>query len=750
MRKLRWLAIPLALTGAIAVGGIFQVSGGVHFKGLGQDVDFGEPPQRFAFTAWVPQGDFDYVGWRPGTRYIYRDSAKDWEEEAPKESKGLRLAYQRARNAELRGDLGRALSVYRGMAKDGQGDRAYVRGRIDLLEEMKGRNVVGLRAYLAATPGHVWPKAEMPKDGAKELRPFIEYDRVFEKHQLTRLADRSLMAFADRYPRSSKAPAALIMAGRELVEEGRSGYSLDDLRQANEAFRRVLRRYPKSRFVWDARGGLGRIDYLRKRPLAARRHYEWQLANPMQGRRSVALASIAMCDRSRGRKDGMAASYLRLFADPVQTLSIVRPLKDLLASFSATDARRLDRQLRQDPALLQAYVDFRMDFTKATPDLVKLGGRSGLSGPTYARLAQAALALRKPEAVQRFARRALAKRDRNDSHALATFTLASLERRAGRNAQALQAYRSIVRRWPQSYLVGGARENLALLEERRGDLAAALDQYTVLDYEYDFAYLIDARMTTGQLARYIRSRPGHGRRKSMIYTLGMRYLRERKWSEAEATFARLSTSERRGLTRGQHWGDDQGGVQDPLATLQALRSLDQGVRKARRREAKAAALFAMGDYYYRHKYLLLYSEPAWRGMRALVIGNSWNLSAATSRDDRALRRHHEEHETYAQALAIFRRVVGEYPETAVAPKAAYWGGCAADHLAGMAPYWRWRYRSADLVGISVRLMRFAERMKDPELAAKARKYHRVFRSNYTAQQMTLAKDEAEPRYRGGW
>lgn len=752
--RLRWIAVPLGLVAAVTLGGVYQVVGGVHFKGFGQDVDFGSPPPRYALSVWVPTDDFYFVNWRPGTRYAFRDYTRyegsdDFEAEVR-----LRRTYEQARNAELRGDTGRAMAIYRGMEARRQGNRAYVRGRIDLFRELRGRSVEGLRAYLKATPNPALPEREMPKRVGPALRPFVEYEWLvgrgwdWKLEKTTRA--RRLMAFADQYSRSAKAPAALIMAGRSLVEASEVPPTLPELRVANEAFRRILRRYPDSRFVWEARGGLGRIDYLRKWYEAARRHYEWQLRHPMAGRRSVALASIAMCERSLGRKDGMAAAYLRLFDDPAQALSVVRPLRDLLANFSAVDARRLDARIRRDPKLLEIYLAYRSDFTKPTRELLRLGDLPRVTGPSYARLAALALALKDAPRVRRFARRAWAKGDASDSHALATFTMASLERRAGRDRAARRGYRTLLRRWPNCYLAGGARENLALLEERLGNLSAALDQYTALDYELDFAYLIDARMSRSELGRYIRTHPHHPRRAAMIYTLGMRALRERKWEAAEAAFGRLTTRQRRTLTQGNAW-KDEGGLQDPLATLRALRDLDRAARRAKGREAKAAALFATGDYYYRHRYLLLYSPSIWRGARSVAVGNAWNQSAAQPADDDALRRHHEEHETYAHAYAFFRRVVKEYPETSVAPKAAYWAASAADHLTDMSHYWRWHGWRTDLIGESVRLMRFAERSKDPTLAAKARKYHRVFRDYYTRQQMAFAKEKGgEERYKGGW
>ena len=226
----------------------------------------------------------------------------------------------------------------------------------------------------------------------------------------------------------------------------------------------------------------------------------------------------------------------------------------------------------------------------------------------------------------------------------------------------------------------------------------------------------------------------------------MRYLRKAHWDAAEAALQPFSDAERRRLTvvGAPYFADE--GLQDPLASVRALRSLDTKVKAAEGDEAKAAALFAMADYYYRHKTLLLYSAPAWRGGRAYDFAFSWNPAVATPTDEAALRTHHDEHECYAQALRLYKRIVDEYPRASVAPKAAYRAAVAAEHLSNMAPYWRWREVRDDRQGEAVRLLAFAERTSDPVLAAKAKKYGKVFADERAETRKAFSNEPAEFRH----
>lgn len=708
---------------------------GIHFKNGGEEVDFGVPPPREARSSYLP--GFDRPTWRAGTTYLGGDESLGFER--PKD-KGLAKNYEleremdRARQAM---DIPRLRMLYRQADRESSTPDGAIRERIDLLTEIGPQRPEGLGAYLAGKP--------MAGQVGSVLRPYAEYDAIVKgAEQRPQEAARKFIALAERYPDSKKAPAALIMAARMLTRDGRPGYPTEDLHLADSALRKLLSRYPDSRFTWHARGGLGRIEFLQKRYDAAIRHYRRQLR---ERETPTALASLEMCEKRRGNRPGRAEVLLRLIRRGDLTAPGRAPF--VFEAFTDRDSREFRRRLLRDPGLADTYIEYRINYTRAGKDLLPWSDVNGLSGRSYAQLAGVALKLRDGSRTRSLAQRALGMRDAEDSHALATFILASLARRAGDLDGARRKYASILRRWPKSYLTGGARENLVLLEERLGNLAEALDHVSVLGMPQDFAYLADVRMTSAQLANYIRTRPQHPRRNDLTYTLGIRYLREANWTGAEGAFAMLSARERRNRASQAVWNSEGEVGQDPAATMKALRTLHRAVDRAGNRQAKAKALYALGGYDYRHRHLLLYCAPVWQGWRSVGFGFSWNDSVARPEDDRALERHHEAHEALAQALRHFRRIVRDYPETPEAPKAAYWGACSAERLADFSPYWRWRERKRGLMGEAVRLMRFAQRAKDPELAAKARKYTLVFRRFYEQEQGAFAEEgKAARRFRG--
>lgn len=745
--KLRWIAVPFVFAAVLAAGHVYQVINGVHFKVRGEEVDFGLPPSRFSDKTVNP---ISYAEWRPGTAYTDPDydewlKIEAWEGRRRVNQNAL---YRKAREAEQRDDRAAALAIYRQMDKRGLGASGFVRGRIDLFTAVGSRPVDGLSAFLDATARGPKPPQSWSATNDPAFAPFVAYERALATPSDGAKLTPDLIAVAERYPESPRAPAALIMASRALTQERRDWYPPADLRAASGAVHLLLHRYPKSRFAWAARGELGRIAFVQKRYAEALRHYDIQVAGAKdRTEKRKALTSILLTEDAWGRRDRVAATCLRLMPFAKQRGYVVLRLAESLGFFDAKDALRFGKALRADPALLAEYLEYRTDFTTPTKDLFRFSTTPRITSLSLARLASVALKLKDAPRAKRYASRALQRLDERDAHALATFTLATLDRRANRKVAARDKYESILYRWPKSYLAGGARENLALLNEQLGDLGNALDQYTELGYHEDFAYLIDARMSSAELAHYIATRPRHAKRSTLIYTLGMRYLREGKWARAERAFGTLSTYQRRYLTSGNQY-IDEGGLQDPKASLKALRGLDRKVDQARGREAKAAALYAMGDYYYRHRQLLLYSAPAWEGVRSVAFSHSWNAAVAQPEDDRALARHHDEHEAVAQALKIFRRVVRDYPGTEAAPKAAYWGACAASRLSDYAEYWRWRDRDGHLRAEAVRLMRFAKRAKDPKLAKKAEKYYGVFRADYANARMTFAKEKSlERRFR---
>lgn len=741
----RLLGLSAVFVAPLAMSHIALVMRGVHFNA--GKVDFGVPPRKFGYSFNETFMGEDSP--RPGTRYWTSESWPDYDRAQWRESVA-RKTFQKARQQEANGDLKGAMATYRDRLRRGLGGVAEDRERIELLSQVTP-TTEGLDLVLKSVGSKTTGSLPSPEQVAPVLRPFVAYhaaDQLAAKD--ARGGANAFLRVAKDYPSSSRAEPSLIMAARTVLNTEAKNPELVDLRLAYTALTELLREHPQTRFRLNALGWLARIDFLQGRLDEAEAKYRQQYAlSKTEAERFRALDSLAICATRRGRRDLAAIAYLRKFATTTRhPYEFKRALAGRLDSFNGTDARRFSDAIRHDSSLLIGYLDYRTQFTDLTPTVLTYGSAiSGLPAadrPRVAvRLAQAAIQLGRDRDARRFVAQARDRGLKGDEAAMAEYIHGTLELRAGRRENALAAFRTIRSRYGKSYLANGAKENLAILAERSGRLGDALDLYDELGYRMDFAYMADARMSPGELQSYLR-RPNARRRDVLTYTLGMRYLRLNRWSEAEATFAKLSPARRKELTASPGWNWDQNrGLQDPLATLAALRKMDEAVKRAKGREAKADALYRMASYYYTHRPLLLYSPMLWRGDRAISISYSWNDRAATAADRLALARHHNEHECLSHALALCRRVVREYPGTVAAGPAAYRGAVAAQRLANMSPYWRWVDYQKDLRGEAVALMKKA--VDDPKLKRAAIKYKGVFREERMEARKDSRYDSSLPK-----
>jgi len=736
-RLARLFFVPLALFGPLALSHVIVVERGIHFKG--GKVDFGVPPQKYGEYYWNSMQDFE--AWRPGTEYLGFSSNgyyDNYDENVARDKRTLK-AYKAARNREIAGRYGQALGVYRSILRRGLGDVAPTRRHIEILKSINGRSALGLKELLSADDlVYENSPSQLPTKFDPRLRTFVEYLRAYRLADAGKTGDaaRALYVTARKDLHAPWVEECLISAARNVLDEDGKA-TQEEQHIADASLRLLLTRFPDSRFHSDAYGWLGRIDFLNHRTADSIRHYQqWANSSKLRWVHARAYESIALAYRQAGRQEDAAAWYLRRI-EAISTDSKNNAMADFrrtVEAFDGTSSRRFLQIVSKDQGLLGSYLDYRVDRTTITPDLLKFGAdakdRAKLAPHVLARLSEAAIHLNEPVKAHELAVATLHRRPKADDRDLASFVLGTLAMRKGRIVEARKYYSVAANRKPAGYLAGGAKENLAIIAERTGHLDEALDLYDDLNYQEDFAYLADARMTPEQLAAYLR-RPGARKRPVLLYTLGMRYLRIGKWSKTQHTFARLTTHQRRSLTAPpMEWGfesvRDEGGLQDPKSTLKALRHLDRAIQRAKGSEAKAQAMLNMADYYYYHRYLLLYSIPLWLGNRADSFSFSWNSEVATPADDNALARHHDEHECFAHTLKICRAIVKKYPNTKAAHHAAYRGACAAERLANMAQYLRWQDTRKNYVGQAANLMRLAAKSTEPDLAHKAKKYAKVF------------------------
>ncbi|HWD38113.1 MAG TPA: hypothetical protein VG944_04640, partial [Fimbriimonas sp.] len=544
---------------------------------------------------------------------------------------------------------------------------------------------------------------------------------------------------ASAYPHHPLAEPSLIMIPRKLLSNDAKPIGETNVKHAERALNLLHDRYPHSRFSAEAIGWRARLLYVQKLYDAARVIYKRQYDESSPAVRiHRPLDSLIWCDRMSGDVAAKAADFLIRWRDSNDNAERGRAALDVTASldsFAGKDAERFWNLIRPDPNLLAAYIDFRVDVAEPGPDLLSLANKpknwahSSEASHIEARLSQAAYILHRYEAARRLALRVPREKAKRDDLALTEFVLASCLKHKGSYGAALSHYRHLVTHYPQSYLVGGAKENLALLYEREGRLDRALDLYRSMKYEFDVDYLIDIRMTPAELRNYVRSHTRDPQAKLLRFSLGLRYLRAKQFGLAKAQLKTLTAAQRSKLLHPKdiYYMDDgpTTRVYDPLKTATELQHLTHLCAR-RKGSAKAAALTQLGDYYYSHRSLLLYNPSLWEGNRAYAIGFSWNDQVAGYHDKRALDRHHWEHECVAQAYLAYKRAVEAAPHSASSFRAAYMASCSLERLAGLNPYWRWEDNREDLYGRAIRYMRIAAGSPDRALRKKAVKYKGVF------------------------
>ena len=423
-------------------------------------------------------------------------------------------------------------------------------------------------------------------------------------------------------------------------------------------------------------------------------------------------------------------------------------LRKAFESLNPKQAKSLQGHLRKDPNLLAAYLGFRIEQTKLTDSQERGLFRFAQSALRHMPNAPAILLVRTGQASYNagiysesldLADRALAKPSlATNLRRRAEYLRAGSLARLGRPKEAISEYKRLLASRPRHYLDKSAKEHLALLEERHGNPVEAIKLYRGLKYEWDYAYLADAKLTTDQLERVIRETEKGEGRNILLYTLGMRYLRAERYGDARRVWHRMNTEDR------LHFGFSPAHYQnfrseyasggsfesfpslpDPLLTTDQLSRWAVASHHGTS-ETRAQALYKMASYVYSHRNLLFYSPALWKFDRIWALSSeNWNDDVNDKRDFATRRRHMMEHECFSQAAKFCTRIVENYPHSSVMPQALYTGGVASEHLANLNSFWRDDKR--DNLKMATRYLRLlAKRYPKLPLAKKAGKYAEVF------------------------
>jgi len=695
----------------------------VHFNT--QQPDFGAPPRPFSVQVWGEDADRPIGG---ASRRI-----RDWNQEYY-----LRIRWEKrgqealgnARRLENAGKLEDSIEHYRNALRHGIGNPADVRDRVEICSEItRNTDRKLLTEYLSARRDYEFHRYKRSEQRMRILSAdtkagFIRAHSLYTlgaiQYDRNRFTDAAgvFEKVSKLYPKSPRREASLVMVARSLVRSPaqKDAYvwvdspkvKADAVVRARAALVTLLRDYPLTRFRQDALGWRARCDYVSGQRVAALKSYLQQFA-------SLSNTSYRI---------GAGAS-----------------IKFVSRRLTAADSKQFARALQGDTSLLAAYLEYRIYHSHPEKrDLQQLAdmatrasrySRFHLPAKISARLAEIQYLRGRYHNSIYWANSALSSNS-SDSRDLAVYVRGSSRRKMGLSKLAESDFDRLLTQYPDSYLCGAARENLALIYENSKRLDLALDLYFKMNYEEDIAYILDARMSTRQVASYIRSHQSHPKMKMLVYTLGLRQLRDGRYSQAAKTLANLSDKSIRSMMITEQtswWNSIHTRPRDPRKSARDLAHLERAIAKAKGKNTKAAAMFAEASYVYDNRDLIFYNAALWHGNRGLCFTRFWDTQAATPRDEAAVRKHHHVHECLYVAREMCLRIATRYPKSPTAPKALYRAACATQYVADLNGWWRNEADRTDLWNQSVRLMkRVYTKYPNDVLAKSARKYAGVFAS----------------------
>ena len=647
------------------------------------------------------------------------------------------------------GNWRKALDDYRNVAGAVGWGHGSLRDRVEVLQSYLALPVARsapltepLRSYLAALdlddagqPGKTLPVYQKLGQEAQSgfLREHAIYQEACVSHSFFKYdqAIAQYQKFLAAYPKSSKREATLMMIARCAILP--KTQTMQAVPVGEQALKQLVREFPHTRFRTAAEGLKARVLLLKHEYRKAFDAYAvlkdapsaLEVVKSMPNPTPVPLMDL--------RADLMALYLRRLdraksYNRYVGCVTVIRRISEQM---SAQEARRFRLKLMAADDLAAPYFYYRLNHCtndkKALAHLAQLAdqfaerhSRSKLPPSVRVRLAEVYYRNGRYDRALEWAESGLhtASRDR------ALYVCGAVQSHRGRTGEAIADFEALLHDFPSSGLRNGARENLALLYERRGDLASALDQYFALNYTLDVAYMLDARMTTQQVADYCRREAeianspakangdwrtvrrvwisdrnrwdGDDTQKKvqvlrtdlLTYTLGIRQLRDGRWADAEATFHKVPSevydhysSQRKKLEYSSRT------VPEPISVARDLAHLERAARQAAGGKSGAEALYDYANYYGDHGTLLFYNPGLWGGAREFSFQFYWNEGFSDAGTRAVIRKHMMEHEVYPRARELFQRVATEYPQSPLAPKALYRAAVACHRLSRFNYWW---------------------------------------------------------------
>jgi len=715
------------------------------------------------FNPYRTEADFGRLP--PLPKYSSEDQKKlfSWDhdvgsygyEEADKKAEQTDKLWDEASEAEGDGRLGDARRLLREYLdrtqaqryarwyspKDVQKRRNSAMDRLDALGELDhGAPESAVKAYLAARscydvagqPDEVLRRLEEARSD-KRLQDNAAYLEAALRRDGDAQAAGEFARVAARYPRSEKREAALFMAALLMMKSSQAYQDEHGARAMNDpcndcrdeawqragaGFKRVMQEYPRGRYYSDARGWLGHLSLLIGDKAGALVEYYRMLGDSDETGRVEALFSLTLV-RHEADDSEMEQVEATLEHDPEAALAYAYHniynyvFQSFYDRYWDDDNDERDERGQRE---LKRTAEFATRMMNRYP-------ASSFGAAFVVRVAEADFELGKDSDAAKLARRAVGMEAKGEIRAEALWVAGAAESNSHQYSTARQALTTLVAENPDNRYTEGARRQLAMLAEDTGDIEGALDQYLALDYRYDVAYFIDVLMTPEQLAAFIDKRPSLAHRDEMLYALGVRYLRDRRWNDARGAFAKVKTIGRRAddeflsKIEAEPWRYDRGDetpkerefdssirgirphwIDQDLRTANDLERLERQVEAAEGDEAKAEALYQGAGYQFERS-LLFYNPLEWHGQRHyLLVDLDERGDFRQPNESQTLFDYMQKHDMAANSLPIFLEVVRRFPNTRAARDALFTAAVCHERLREYNNYWREIYSDGGNAG----------------------------------------------------
>jgi outer membrane protein assembly factor BamD (BamD/ComL family) len=481
-----------------------------------------------------------------------------------------------------------------------------------------------------------------------------------------------------------------------------------------------MQSYPKGRYVDDARGWVAYLHRRGGQRAEALAEYYKMLGHPtswrvrLEAKQSLQMLGHHYDDETLERVEqllagdvngAMAYAYHRIYNHAVDfTYQEVYTWR-----FSDEDGSGRHKEIERVDKLRGLGNHELERVAKFATEMIERHPKAAYSSGFMLRLAEAELESANFEQSERFATKALALGIQGDLRAQALWVKGSSEHKLKRLMAAEKTFAELVAKFPDSKYVEGARRLLAMIAEDRGDLESALEIYFALNYKTDVAYFLDVLFPTERLAKFIESHRSHREYNRMLYGLGLRYMREKRWTDARAVLNNVQTE--KGVdyylnspveatwhfAKEPEYEDEKltmiksSWVLQDLKTIDTLEHYEKAVEIADA-DAKPEAMYQLASAYYEADDLAFYNPAAWRGTRVGAISQvQFSDHERAANESQTILEHMRAHDPMAHAIPIYEEIVARFPDTKVARDAMYSIAVAHERLANRNRTWSAAY-----------------------------------------------------------